>query len=163
MNSTAARANCFDASALVKLHVDEDGATKVRKYFSQEATKYTTPFCFYEALSVLKVKWMYRNELAKEEYLDAAYRLTAWYGASSRRIKDIDFNSPEIIKEAHRLVDETSLDLSDAFQILSVKNGYFSHMARDSKTILVTGDKDLAIAAKDEGVRTWYFIDEPEP
>ena len=163
MNSIAARANCFDASALVKLYVNEDGAEIIRNYFNRESTIYTTPFCFYEALTVLKVKWMYRKELTKKQYLDAAFELTAWYGASTRRINDIDFKSPMILSDAKRLADKTSLDLSDAFQILSVKDGYFSHMSGDSKTILVTGDKDLAVAASDEGIRTWYFINEPEP
>ena len=77
MNSIAARANCFDASALVKLYVDEVGSGIVRNYFNRESTKYTTPFCFYEALNVLKVKWMYRKELTKKQYLGAAFELTA--------------------------------------------------------------------------------------
>jgi hypothetical protein len=66
----------------------------VRPYFNGEPTKYTTPFCFYEVLNVLKSKWLYKGKLTKEQYLDAAFRLTAWYGASSRRISDLDFSGP---------------------------------------------------------------------
>lgn len=161
--SESCRANCFDSSALVKLHVEEDGSDIIRSYFASEATKYTTPFCFYGALGVLKVKWMYQNEITKDQYLKAAFRLTAWYGATTRRINDVDFQSPIIAKDVHRLVDETSLDLSDAFQIISVKQGFFSRMAGDSKTILVTGDKKLASAARKEGIRTWYFLEETVP
>ena len=49
------RANCLDPSALVKLHVNEDGADIIRTYFDHEPTKYTTPFCFYEALTLQHV------------------------------------------------------------------------------------------------------------
>lgn len=77
MTSIFCRANCLDASALVKLHVAEDGAKIIRTYFDREPTKYTTPFCFYEALNVLKVKWLYRKAMTKEQYLDAAFRLSA--------------------------------------------------------------------------------------
>jgi predicted nucleic acid-binding protein len=91
--SVAGRASLFDASALVKVYTDEPGSEIVRQYFKREPTKYTTPFCFYEALSILKAKWKYRNELTAEKYLEAARRLTAWYGASSRGVDDLDFAS----------------------------------------------------------------------
>jgi len=163
MTSTAVRANFFDASALVKLHVHEEGSRIIRPYFDGQPTKYTTPFCYYEALNVLKVKWLYRKEIAKEQYLDAALRLTAWFGSTSRGIKDIDFTEPTTFQAARRLVDKTSLDLSDAFQILSVKSGYFSPMCGDSQTVLVTGDRGLATAARAEGLRVWYFMEESAP
>jgi predicted nucleic acid-binding protein len=75
--SSPGRANCFDASALVKLYTEEEGSDIVRPYFEREATKYATPFCFYEALNVLKVKWQYRKQITRDQYLDAAFRLTA--------------------------------------------------------------------------------------
>jgi predicted nucleic acid-binding protein len=59
--------------------------------------------------------------------------------------------------------DKYSLDLSDAFQILSVKEGYFSALIDESSTILVTADEALAKAARSEGIRSWYFLEEPEP
>ncbi|SRR6266481_7029798 len=162
MNSIAGRANCFDASALVKLYVDENGSDIVRTYFKQEPTKYTTPFCFYESLNVLKTKWL-REEISKEQYIQSAWELSAWYGAVSRRINDLDFASHATFSDAKRLVEKTSLDFSDAFQILSVKSGYFSVMIGDSQTVLVTADKKLAQAARDEGLRAWYFMEEPAP
>lgn len=163
MTSIAVRADFFDASALVKLHVQEEGSEIIRPYFNRQPTKYTTPFCYYEALNVLKVKWLYRKEIVKEQYLDAAFRLTAWFGSTSRGVKDIDFTEPATFQAATRIVDRTSLDLSDAFQILSVKIGYFSPLCGDSQTLLVTGDKGLATAARAEGLRVWYFMGEPAP
>lgn len=157
------RANFLDASALVKLHVVEDGAAIIRAYFHREPTNYTTPFCFYEALNCLKRKWKEKG-ITKEQYLDAAFCLSAWYGAASRGIKDLDFTLPTTFADAKRIAERwKSLDLSDAFQILSVKTGYYSSLARESAPILVTADKDLAKAAEAEELRVWYFMKEPTP
>lgn len=164
MMSPAPRANCFDASALIKVFTRETGSELVRDYFNNRSpTKYTTPFCFYEALNVLKVKWLYRKEINQAEYAEAAFRLVAWFGASSRYAQDIDLKEPVTFFKVRELVDRYSLDLSDAFQILSVKEGYFSHLANDSQTVLVTADETLAKAARLEGVKSWYCLGEPEP
>lgn len=158
------RANCFDASALIKVFVTEDGSDIIRNYFqSRSPTKYTTPFCFYEALNVLKVKWMYRKEISQAEYTEASFRLAAWFQASTRYAKDIDFSDPLVFSRVRVLSEKYDLDLSDSFQILSVKEGYFSHLINDSQTILVTADAGLAKAAHGEGVKAWYFMDDPEP
>lgn len=164
MDRPPPRANCFDASALVKVFARERGSDIVREYFhSRSPTKYTTPFCFYETLNVLKVKWLYRKEITKEEYTEAAFRLVAWFGASTRYAKDIDLNEPRIFFTVRELAERHSIDLSDAFQIVSVKDGYFSHLVNESQTILVTADEGLAKAARIEGVKAWYCIGEPEP
>ena len=159
-----ARANCFDASALAKVFARETDSELVREYFyNRSPTKYTTPFCFYEALNVLKVKWLYRREITKDEYSRAAFQLAAWFEASTRYIKDIDFTQPTVFSQARRLVERHSLDMSDAFQILSVKEGYFSGLSGDSSTILVTADERLAKVARMEGVKSWYCLGEAEP
>ena len=163
MSGTTVRANCLDASALVKLQVPEPGSAIGRAYRVREPTKYATPFCFYEVLNVPKVKWQYRNRLSRDGYLQPCFALAAWYSASSKRVNDPDFTLPAAFVQAKRLVERTSFDVSDAFQILSVKLGYFSCLGEESKTVLVTGDKDLAAAARGEGLRDWYFIDEPAP
>ena len=163
MTSIAVRANFFDASALVKYHCDEPRSDVLRAYFNSQSTKYTTPFCFYEAMNVLKGKWKNKRQIDRKDYLLAASHLTSWYGASSANIKDLDFTSPLIFNNARKLVERTELDLSDAFQILSVKDGYFSPLAQESQTILVTADKLLAKAAREEGLRVWYLMEEPAP
>lgn len=163
MKRRAARADFFDASALAKIYTDEPGSAQVREYFNSRATKYTTPFCFYEALNALKGKWKYKGQLTLEKYLDAAFRLTVWYGASSSQVKDLDFTDPITFSEAKAIAHRSELDLSDAFQILSVKKGYFSVLINDSATVLVTADNDLANAAKVEGLRVWNLMSEPAP
>ena len=164
MDRPPPRANCFDASALVKVYTDEAHSNVVREYFfNRSPTKYTTPFCFYETLNVLKVKWLYRSELTKVQYTDAAFRLVAWYAASTRYARDIDMNEATIFFKVKAIAERHGIDLSDAFQILSVKEGYFSHLINESQTVLVTADETLARAARLEGVRSWYFIGEAVP
>ena len=158
-----ARGNCFDASALIRVFIDEPGHEVVRPYFQGESTKYTTPFCFYEALNGLKSKWIHRKEIDKDAYLKAALALTAWYGASSRHIDDLKFEDHTAFAQAKDIVSRTGLDFSDAFQIVSVKFGYFSHLGPNSKTILVTCDRPLAAVARAEGLKVWSALDEPAP
>jgi predicted nucleic acid-binding protein len=110
MDRPPPRANCFDASALVKVFSSEEGGESVREYFNQRSpTKYTTPFCFYETLSVLKVKWLYRKQMTKVEYNQAAFQLVAWYGAATRHGTDIDFREPKIFLPLKRLLSATTL------------------------------------------------------
>ena len=163
MKRRAARADFFDASALAKVYSDEPRSDVVREYFRNRSTKYTTPFCFYEAMNVLKGKWKHKGQLSIDQYLHAAFQLTAWYGASSSTIKDLDFTEPSTFSEAKDIAQKSQLDLSDAFQILSVKKGYFSALVNDSSTMLVTADKELAEAARIEGLRVWNLMLEPVP
>ena len=163
MNRRAVRADFFDASALAKVYCDEPGSAVVRKYFLSRATKYTTPFCFYEAMNVLKGKWKHKAQLTHEQYLAAAFQLTAWYGASSSKVKDLDFTDPLTFAEANAIAQRNALDLSDAFQILSIKKGYFSVLVNESTTILVTADRELAEAAKLENLHPWNLMLEPAP
>lgn len=163
MNRRAARADFFDASALAKIYSDELRSDVVREYFNSRTTKYTTPFCFYEAMNVLKGKWKHKGQLTIDQYLDAAFRLTTWFGASSTKVKDLNFTDPATFAEAKKVAQRSQLDLSDAFQILSVKIGYFSVLANESSTVLVTADKELADAASAEGLRAWNLMAEPPP
>ena len=157
------RANFFDASALVKLYVEEAGSKELREYWAQESTKYTTHFCFYEALNALKVKWLYRKEINFNQYDSAASQLIVWFGATMRQIDDLDFISPSVLTSVGGLVTKYSIYFSDAFQILSVKEGFFSPLCGGSQTVLVTADKKLAKVARLEGLRVWNLMKEPPP
>lgn len=167
MPITACRANCLDASALVKLYVNECGSDILQQYLQHEPTYYTTLFCYFETLSVLKRKWLYgkngEDEITQEEYREATFSLTAWFSLVSQKVKDLDFTSLTVFSEVQRISKDHKLDLSDAFQILSVKQGFFSPLAGESRTILVTADKNLATVARKEGLRAWNLLSEPTP
>ena len=149
------RACFFDASALVKVYAEEIGSDVVRGCFNRELTKYTTPFCFYETLTALKRKWL-KTELTLDAYRAASYRLTLWYGASSRCIKDIEITSYEALPLLKHLITTYEMDVSDAFQIISVKHGYYHHMCGESQTLFVTADERLAEVATKEGLLVQY-------
>lgn len=158
------RANFFDASALVKVFAREPDSASVRGYWnSRSPTKYTSPFCLYEALTVLKVLWMYRKTLTEAQYHQAAEKLILWFSASARYNKDLDLHDPAVLRSARELAQRYSLDLSDAFQILCVREGRFSRLVDRSQTVLVTADEALAKAARNEGVKAWYCLEDPEP
>jgi predicted nucleic acid-binding protein len=155
---TAVRANCLDASALVKLYVAEPDSAAVRTYLEGEATWYSTPVCFFEALGVLKRK---RNlpeghpqKIGEEEYHHAGFAMVADFAARSKKLPDLDMTDPRIFTAAQQMCKKyPMLDFADAFQILSVKEGYFSPLCNDSATVLVTADKALATAAENEAIR----------
>jgi predicted nucleic acid-binding protein len=160
---SAVRANLFDASALVKLYVNEKGSDIIKSYFDSEPTKYTTPLCFYETLNVLKAKCFYKNEISEEEYHKATFGLAAWFYSVVKNIEDLNFLSSTVFTNVQEIAQKHSLDLSDAFQILSLKEGYFSGLGSESKTVLVSADKKLSKAAREEGLRVWYFLKESKP
>jgi predicted nucleic acid-binding protein len=152
--SIAVHATCFDASALVKRYIDEAGSDALRKYWNNQHSKYTTPFCLYETLGVLK-RHKVQGRLTKDAYIKAANDLVVWFRASDSRIQDLDFTDREVFYNAKELATDTDLDLSDAFQLLSLQSGYFAALAGDSKTVLVTADEALAKEARKRHLPVW--------
>jgi hypothetical protein len=51
----------------------------------------------------------------------------------------LSFLSPGVFVAALRISERHDLDLSDAFQIVSLKEGFFSVLSGESQTVLVTG------------------------
>lgn len=163
--SVALHATCFDASALVKRYIDEPGSDVLRQYWSRQATRYTTPFCLYETLSILK-GYTRRKEgtITKARYLQCATDLVAWFRASSSRIQNIDLTDMEVFHDAKALAEQyPKLDLSDAFQLLTLEAGFFAPLVGGSQTLLVTADEALATAARHKRLPVWDCVREPMP
>ena len=129
--------------------------------------KFTTSLCFYETLTLLKVNHFYKKTLNLQEYYKATLDLCSWFGAVVvPYYPEPKFLSSTVFFEGQKLVDKhqkLKLDLSDAFQIISVKDGFASYIKGGSQTILVTADSKLAIAARSEGLRVWSVLEEPAP
>lgn len=108
-------------------------------------------------MNVLKSKCKFRKQIDFQTYRAACTSLTVWFGAIDRRgwVKDNSFLSPEVLRDVTALVERSELDFSDAFQIYSVKCGYFSVLIGESSPILATTDVELARVARQEGVRAW--------
>jgi hypothetical protein len=155
MTRRAARAVCLDASVLVALRTNEPFSPQVTTWCAGEHGAYTTPFCFYEALNIFKSKWRYRGLLTEADYARCCRDLITWFGAIERRgfVKDLDLTNPEALSWVTKAVSSTSLDFSDAYQLYSVKHGYFSPLSGDSSTVLATVDETLAVVARGFGIR----------
>ncbi len=154
---------CFDASALVKVFTTEQGGDAVRLFFQRGSpTKYVTPFCFYESMNVLKSKWLYQKQLTLDEYNAAAWNLAAWFQPLTK-YPDLDLGNPLVFSEVRKVATKYALDWSDAFQIVSVRDGFFAHLVNNSQTLLITADKRLAEVARAENLRVWNCIETSSP
>lgn len=159
----AMRTHYLDASAIVKLIVDEEGSDKIRTYFDGQSDFFTTSLCFAEALGVLKVKHLYRSEITQHRYLSATLQLFAQIQDKSIEIEQIDISQPNVFRAVKEIVQKYSIDVSDAFQVYTLKNGFSSIFKYESEPILITADSKLAQVARAEGLRAWDCLKEPEP
>jgi AbiV family abortive infection protein len=161
LTSIAVRTHCLDASALVKYYTRESGSAELRAYLHGQANWYTTPFCLFEALSVLKAKAKNKNRtdrITEDQYHRASHAMLADFDARSKHLPDLDFIDPLIFSEVQALGRKyPKIDFSDAFQILSVKKGYYSRLCGDSQTVLVTADGELAKATEVEGLKVEFI------
>jgi predicted nucleic acid-binding protein len=166
------RVHYLDASAIVKLFVDEVGSDALRMYFNNESHFFTTSICFAEALGVLKSMRFYRKmPITDEQYFCACEELLAYASDNTIKIEDVEIKDSMVFVKVENLVrkhnkdkpKDVTIDISDAFQIAAVQQNYFSRFDNDSKPILITGDSSLAEAARSEGLRVWNCVAETPP
>jgi predicted nucleic acid-binding protein len=153
--SAAIRMHCLDASALVKYYIDEPGSAALRAHLRDQPNWYTTPFCLYAALGILNAKAKVRraDRITEEQYHSAGLSMLADFEFRSKHVPDPDFVSSKVFFKVQSLCRaHPKIDFSDAFLILCVNNGYYSHAIGDSKTVLITADKHLAKSAQQEKV-----------
>lgn len=156
------RANYLDASAVIKILIDEQGSPPVRQYFNGSNCFYMTSLCFAEALGVLKAKHL-RKEITPKGYLNRSYLFTVWLRERRVILDEVSFNDPNIFEEAERIVKKYGLDLSDALQLVTLKKGRFSNLGGESRSLLITADNGLAGAARGEGLMVWDCLNEAVP
>jgi predicted nucleic acid-binding protein len=156
------RTHYLDASAIVKLLIAEQGSTILRAYVGQHSVLYATYICFAETLGVLKAKFL-RQQLDQEQYLSACEELVAHLRHHTLEIDDVGISQGQVFDEVERLAQKYSLDISDAYQLVTLRQGCLARLKIDVQPILITADKALAIAARSEGLRAWDCLCEPEP
>lgn len=145
----------LDASAIVKLVVDEKGSDQVRKYLdvlSHPSFMFTTNFCFFESLSVLKRK-LCNGEISKNEYRIYCRCLFAYKKENRIKIKEYPLENLQDFRKLECLVEKYNIDISDALQLLSIKETTLAEFAEESETTLITADRNLAESAKKEGIK----------
>lgn len=146
----------LDANCLVKLVIEERDSVELKEHFFQCGGVYaTTVFCFYEALSVLKLKWMRKkrpDNISEEEYLAACEELCAMVEDENIQLEKISVSDRDSFNESVRLVSEYKIDLSDAFQLVTLKRGMFARLDAGCP-VLISEDEEFVKAARKEGLR----------
>lgn len=156
------RIHYFDASALLKLLVYEEGSKAVRAYFKKHSGFFTTSLCFAVTLGVLKSRYL-RKDISPTDYSSACNELMSYLFAGAIGIDEIHVETSDIYSEIHILSKTHNLDINDAFQIVSLIRGFFSETHGQSIPLLITGDSDLANVLRNEGLDVWDCTTEPEP
>ena len=145
----------YDANCLVKLVVNEKWSKELKNHFyAIESTVVTTSFCFYEALGVLKTKWVRKNRedsISKEHYLAASEELCALIEDGNLQLEELPFYQAESFSAAQEITNKYGIDLSDAFQLITLKNGMMAQLETTITPELITEDKEIRKAAKEIG------------
>lgn len=149
----------LDASALVKLYVDEQASDVVRAFFNGHPKPFqTTALCFAEAINVFKRKWQ-KKELPDEAYFEATWRLITSAWGREIEIQEYGMTDPFVHGDVEQIAERNpGIDFSDALQLVTLLKGRHSFLINESRSVLITGDKQLALAAEKEGVRVWYCM-----
>jgi predicted nucleic acid-binding protein len=152
----------LDASALVKLVIDEDDHLPLRQFFKSNVNFATTSLCLAEALGVIKGKRSH-GRISEDQYFAATRELVI--GVWGRRIEvdEIDLFTLQGLAPVEALAKKHSLDLSDALQLETIMHGRYSHLGPLSASVLITADARLACAANIEGIRVWNCIKSDPP
>jgi predicted nucleic acid-binding protein len=165
------RVHYLDACVLVKLVVQEEPVAVTKRIENYMKAEYTSAFhatslCFVEALGVLKLKYVAHNRpdhIDQETYLTAVDLLRGLVTDDGPvELVDVAIADEAVSLEVERIARDYALDVSDAYQIVTVRNDYWSRY-RETKPILVTADAALAQAAQAEGLRVWDCLREPAP
>jgi predicted nucleic acid-binding protein len=123
----------LDASALVKLYVNENGSQTLRDFFYSNTNFRTTWLCLAEALGILKSKWIgnQSNDIATkietDKYVEATSSLIIEW---RKRIEldDIELTDPALPLKVAEMAKNYNLDYSDALQLIAIKSGRYSHL-----------------------------------
>jgi predicted nucleic acid-binding protein len=162
LNMSRIAPHFWDASAAVKLVLNEDGCEKVRSYFATKRGGHSiTDVCLVEALSVLKRN---KKKLGQSSYLGRCFMLISYIRNGRMNLVETELQKIAIWNETERIAKNyDNLDVSDALQIVTIQTHITKNFVGESKTILITADFELAEAAKNEGLRAWYCISENAP
>jgi predicted nucleic acid-binding protein len=156
------RAHYLDSSAAVSLLVNEDRSRVLRDYLKQHTFFLMTSFCVAETLGVLKRKYLNKC-ITQNEYLIACESLTGQVKDEQIIVRDINIGDRDIFSEVRELAKKYAFDIVDAFEIVTIKKGVANEWNIAGECFLITGDKGLANAARQENLRVWDYVHEPPP
>ncbi len=150
----------FDTSIILKLLLSEENSDEARKIVNDPNCWVCTSWILIaEALSVLKRKWL-RKKLSKKEYDSKIYFLFSLM--EEGRVKPIDVEGKKLAAYGNVIVGlgrkYGDLDIADLLQLSAISNNRFlKGLAAESRPILVTSDRRLNGAARQEGISTQFL------
>ncbi|MDP3874566.1 MAG: type II toxin-antitoxin system VapC family toxin [Methyloversatilis sp.] len=161
----------FDASALIKYFLDEDGSDRVRNHVhsclkarrSHEIVFRTTYLCFGETLG--HVKNLYRRrKISCNQYNEISSSVLKSI-SHTFEIEEPRIGYPPTAARTVEIVHKYGVDMSDAFLIVAAEwiKKEHQYLSGGLESILVSADRDLIAAAKNEGVRVWDILLEATP
>lgn len=157
-----AKARYLDASALVKLVVNEADSLPVQEFVRANVGFCATSLCLAEALGVLKGKWEH-NHLTDSQYFECTRRLIIDAWGKRIEVDDIGLFTLSGLSGVEAMARKHALDLSDALQLVTILRGRYSVLGPNSASVLITADAKLAAAAGAEGIRVWNCVGGPAP
>ncbi|MDY6894801.1 MAG: PIN domain-containing protein [Thermotogota bacterium] len=153
------KAYYLDASALIKMFIQEKRSDIVRNLTASNSQIYTTNLCVAEALRVFKrVHLLKKNPPDTEAYANCCLDLISTIIDENIQIDDQPIINRENYDKAEQLILAHKLDLSDVLQILSVKASFPKRIGLE--TILITDDENLFCAAKTESIQSVWLQDQ---
>ncbi len=151
----------LDASALIKLVVDEPGSKSIHNYYNSTPNACITLISFIESLGVLKRKW--KGQWDKPDYHKAVEDLLIMIYGGKPEVDNMTLADPATFKNVSKMAKQYNLDFADALQLFAILKGKYSQFNLGSQTRFVSADKGLVKAARDQGVLTWLCTKNTDP
>jgi PIN domain nuclease of toxin-antitoxin system len=148
----------LDASAIVKLVINEPGSARVRELLELSGgVLHTSWVLVAEAMGVLKRFWL-KKTINDHQYNDAIFELFSLIRAGHLDPVDLAIHdgSPRLVTYAFNFIEMRTkyprLDAGDLLQFSAIREGYLNHLAGESRPRLVTAGRGLRDAAAAEGI-----------
>ena len=130
---------CVATDALVKIVTEDPACIPLRKFFDRQAHVVTTRQCYEKAFSIFAQDYVVKR--------DARIKFEQYF-------ENVDVVQVDSDAEAMRdLSGKYSLDASDASLIAAVKQSMASGRGNSAEYFLVTSEKELIQAAREESIK----------
>ena len=151
----------LDASALAKLFIDETKSDVLEDYFWHKGKNfYTTSLCLGETLGLFKARILGKD---KQKYIETCKEFLGYISGEIIKVENVPIDTKEVYDKAENFVVKYNIDIVDASQIVIIQKLSASKTTEGFSPILITADKDLAIAAKDQKLSVWDVCNYPPP
>lgn len=153
----------LDTSAICRLVLNEPGSDKAKKLLGRVDNKIVSSWvCIAEALGVLKRKLREVDANGEVLLCDAGYATAIteiFHYIDDGTLKPIDIEengTPKLVtytSQVRRIrAKYPELDAVDAVQLAAISQSIFNHIDKESRVKLVSADRKLLKAARQEGL-----------